>query len=197
MNKKCSMCGHIKPLEHFSKDSRRRDGRIAKCKDCYSLYKNKWAKTPKGWANAVYVNQINNSKRRGHTPPSYSKKELLDWAFSNNLESLLHNWESNDFDPLLRPSVDRINESYGYTLNNIRLVTWQQNHERNSQEVLEGKPTPRTRRCRKLSLDGQVLAEYPSVSEAARCNGLRRSAISNVCTGRKNKTGGFRWEHIH
>lgn len=34
MTKRCSKCGEVKPLEEFSRDSRRRDGRRSACKMC-------------------------------------------------------------------------------------------------------------------------------------------------------------------
>jgi hypothetical protein len=195
--KTCNTCSTSKPVDEFPHDKRKTQGCASKCKSCTSLYRKQWFTTPKGWASAVYTNQINNSKRRGHSLPTYTTGELLLWAESNNLVSLMNAWALSHYSLEKRPSVDRLNENLGYSLSNIRLVTWQENHERNSFEVFHGKPTPRTRRCRQLTLDGQVVAEYFNVSEAARQNGLRRSAISNVCNGRKHKTGGFQWEHIN
>ena len=192
----CNTCGNEKCLEDFPKDPRKKEGRTHRCKVCSARYRKEWNRTPKGWASAVYTNQVNNSRRRGHTGPAYTKDALLSWAITHGLYTYLHRWAKSGFDPLLRPSVDRLREHERYTLSNIRLVTWKENHERNSQEVIQGKATPRTRRCRQLTLDGQIIAEYHNISEAARQNGLRRSAISNVCNGRKTKTGGFRWEHI-
>ena len=194
--KTCCECNKTQELDAFPCDKRKLDGRASKCKGCYYEYKKQWNRTPKGWANAVYINQVNNSNRRGHHTPAYTKEALLSWAHTHGLQAYLQRWESSGFDPLLRPSVDRIREHQGYDLSNIRLVTWKENHERNSQEVVQGKTTPRTRKCRQLTLNGQIVAEYFNISEAARQTGLRRSAISNVCTGRKTKTGGFRWEHI-
>lgn len=195
--KTCCTCSNQLKLEDFPVESRKADGRASKCKRCYSAYKKEWNRTPKGWVNAVYTNQVNNSRRRGHPRPAYTKEALLSWALTHGLAAYLQQWAASNFDPLLRPSVDRLREHEGYSLSNIRLVTWKENHERNSREVIQGKATPRTRRCRQLTLDGRVVAEYCSISEAARQNGLRRGAISNVCIGRKRKTGGFRWEHVN
>jgi hypothetical protein len=51
------------------------------------------------------------------------------------------------------------------------------------------------------TLDGSLVAEYKSASEAARVNGISRSTICNVCCHRKNDNGyeyktykGFIWK---
>lgn len=53
---------------------------------------------------------------------------------------------------------------------------------------------------RKLSIDGQILGEYPSISEACRQMELVPnkcvSAISACCKGKSNTAFGYRWEYI-
>ena len=42
-----------------------------------------------------------------------------------------------------------------------------------------------------LSLDGEFIAEYPSVKEAERITGITN--ISNCCRGYYQSAGGFKW----
>lgn len=42
--------------------------------------------------------------------------------------------------------------------------------------------------------DGNVVAEYPSMQEAARQTGFCQSCISQVCNGIRKSTGGFFWK---
>lgn len=41
-----------------------------------------------------------------------------------------------------------------------------------------------------FTLDGQLIAEYPSIHEAARQTGFMREHIRDCCTGRRKSTGG-------
>lgn len=46
--KKCHNCGLEKPVEDFSKNASRKDGRNATCKSCYSVYKKEYYKLNDG-----------------------------------------------------------------------------------------------------------------------------------------------------
>ena len=72
----------------------------------------------------LYRRQLKSSIERGHQPPQYTLDELKDWARSqDNCDELFNTWrkteDSND-----APSFDRIDNSKGYTLDNIVLTTW-------------------------------------------------------------------------
>jgi hypothetical protein len=47
----------------------------------------------------------------------------------------------------------------------------------------------------KLSLNGEFIAEYPSLQHAALDNKSSRGAIQNVCSGRTKTASGFKWEY--
>ena len=53
--------------------------------------------------------------------------------------------------------------------------------------------TNHAKRVCQLSLEGKLLAIYPSVSEAARQTGFRQSNISSVINRRMDTTGGYKW----
>ena len=40
--KACTKCGQVKPLEDYSKDKRKPDGRFGACKECEKIRRNKW-----------------------------------------------------------------------------------------------------------------------------------------------------------
>jgi len=68
------------------------------------------------------------SRERGHEPPNFSREQFVSWAISQkNWEVLWVNYQQSSFDRMLRPSVDRLNNSIGYSFRNIRLVTWREN----------------------------------------------------------------------
>jgi hypothetical protein len=47
----------------------------------------------------------------------------------------------------------------------------------------------------KLSLDGEFIAEYPSLQHAALENNTHRGVIQNCCAKRRKTAAGFKWEY--
>lgn len=58
-------------------------------------------------------------------------------------------------------------------------------------EPFEPDKDARKKRVIQYSLDGELLAEYKSVSEASRQTEISKTCISRVCRGERNHTGGF------
>lgn len=48
-----------------------------------------------------------------------------------------------------------------------------------------------------LTLSGEFIKEWPSMSEAARILGLDPSRISACCKGKRNKHGNFKWQYSY
>ena len=48
-----------------------------------------------------------------------------------------------------------------------------------------------------LSLSGEFIREWPSMSEAAKILGLDPSRISACCKGKRNKHGNFKWQYSY
>ncbi|MEL3959422.1 hypothetical protein NST17_19915 [Caldifermentibacillus hisashii] len=44
-----------------------------------------------------------------------------------------------------------------------------------------------------LTLKGEFINEWESMSQASRNTGVRLSGISDVCNGKRNKAGGYKW----
>lgn len=45
------------------------------------------------------------------------------------------------------------------------------------------------------TLDGQLVSEYKSVQEVSRQTGINQAHISDVCLGKRHKTGGYIWRY--
>ena len=95
----------------------------------------KYEKTPKGFLMRLYRNMESRitgiQKLKHHL---YAGKELLsrqdfyDWATSNpDFMPLFQAWEESNYDQRLTPSVDRIDSSKGYTVENMRWLTHSEN----------------------------------------------------------------------
>ena len=134
----------------------------------------------------IYKAQKSNSKQRGHKPPDYSIDILKDWLLKqSNFDTLLLNWLESDLEIDLKPSIDRINEDKGYTISNIRLITWRENYL---------KSRNRSKEVMQISFDGKTINKFKSISEASRITGKYRNGISDCCNGSLICSGGFRWE---
>lgn len=57
-----------------------------------------------------------------------SRQSFYDWSLScKDFNSLYDDWVSSGFDKKLSPSIDRIDTSKGYTLDNMRWLTHSEN----------------------------------------------------------------------
>lgn len=100
----------------------------------------KYEKTKKGFLMRLYRNMTSRitgvQKAKYHL---YQGKELLDkdvfyiWAMNNSIFHILFkNWEDSEYNRKLTPSVDRVDSSKGYNLNNMEWITHSENSKRGS-----------------------------------------------------------------
>jgi hypothetical protein len=62
-----------------------------------------------------------------------SKEDFYAWATNNpEFQALFNVWEASDYDRKLTPSVDRVDSSRGYELDNMEWVTHSENSRRGS-----------------------------------------------------------------
>jgi len=95
---------------------------------------------PRHFFRKMLGTQRNRSKQRGHPPPAYSLDELIDWLKAqNHLTEMWNVYQDSGHSRMLAPSIDRLDDNLPYTLDNIRLVTWQQNCDKASQDRRDGK----------------------------------------------------------
>ena len=195
--KVCFKCSKEKPLSEFYKHKQMLDGHLNKCKECT---KKDTASNPTnygmneyGVVRVMFDSQVQSSKKRGHTPPSYTKEELRDWLYDNNYKELFDTWVSNGHKKDLKPSCDRLDDFKGYSFDNMRLVTWADNKESQNQDILNGVSTS-GRSCKpvlQFNADGELINRYVSFSEARRCMGY--SMEKSLKSGNVDKRG-YCWQ---
>ena len=145
----------------------------------------KYAKTKKGLSTVIYSGQVKHSLERNHPKPSYTKEEFREWLFKNsNFDELYDNWVISDYNKWMKPSVDRIDDSKGYSFDNIRLVTWRENsnnfYKKNDKNVEQ------------YDIYGNFINEFESISIAIKYTGIYN--IKAVCLGKRNTAGGYHWK---
>ena len=103
------------------------------CNKCKST---KYNRSMRGIMNNIYRRQIKNSTKRGHHPPTYTKQELIDYIIKHPMiEGLYNAYVNSKYNSDMIPSIDRIDSSKGYSMDNIQLCTWLENKENNYMDM--------------------------------------------------------------
>lgn len=81
----------------------------------------------------VLINQMWSAIRsrcriKGWPYPTYSKGELTEWLYDNNVEVLFKDFVNSGYEKYKRPSIDRIDDYGLYEFSNMQLITWWENH---------------------------------------------------------------------
>ncbi len=195
--KYCNFCNIEKSTLEFTKRKQSNDGLNFECIDCHKIRAINYLHTKKGIVTRVYATQKRTSKLRKHTPPTYTKKELQEWLFSQEKFHLLFdNWKRLDFQKDYIPSVDRKDDYLGYTISNIQLMTWKQNNRKAHSDRRNGINNKDSIKVVQKTMCGEVVGYYYSAKDAERKTGIFNTNISRCCLGKSIHTGGFKWEQI-
>lgn len=196
--KNCKRCEALKDLSEFSRAASNKDGRNSTCKPCVVDRNREYWRTPKGRISYIFNGQKRSSADRGHPPPTYTQQELTVWALQQGLDNLVLKWAQEGYLKDLAPSVDRLDDNQGYTLTNIRLVTWQENNEKmyTNRKSCE-RITRQNRKVKQLDAHGNVIATYDSIASASRITEITRVNINDVCRKKKHclTAGGYTWQY--
>lgn len=146
--KKCNVCLLEKELIKFNKHPTTKDKRQNQCRDCRNKlqieYRKErggniktilYEKTKKGFLVRCYRNMLSRvsgiQKHKYHlyvNLPILNKEYFYEWSLSNNnFNELFDKWESSNYERKICPSIDRINSTRGYEIDNIRWITFSEN----------------------------------------------------------------------
>lgn len=147
----------------------------------YDLARNR---TLSGCISKIYNAQRQNSKARGHGTLPYNKYQLIDWALKQpETWTIYERWKLSNYDFNLTPSIDRLKDELGYSFDNIRITTWQDNRAKEW-----------TNKYKSITLIDKKTKEefkFNSIKEACEDKNLNPGAVSNVLRGDSKSTGGF------
>lgn len=193
--KRCTKCGDL--TDKFSPNRKRGDGLRSACKQCENKQTKEYHRTKNGLISKIYADQRSNSKHRGHTLPTYTLQELRDWCFSQKIfHELYDSWKESGYKNELIPSCDRTDDSKGYALSRLQLMTWSDNKSKSFADMRSGKLIhgyKPQKSVQQRTLSGKLVKEYVSAHEAQRLTGIHQSNISSVCLGKKSQARGFLW----
>lgn len=136
--KTCIKCGEIKQKQYFRKANNNKSGIYNYCTECFKKSTKIYEKTKTGYLMRIYRNMKSRisgiQKEKYHL---YKNKELLSkedfYKWAENSESfteLFKKYKEYGHERKLAPSVDRIDSSKGYTLDNMEWVTMSENSSR-------------------------------------------------------------------
>ena len=192
--KTCCRCDEEKDLNSFSKCRSYIDGLQYICRSCSSKESRAYRNTKNGLICKIYDSMKRLSISRGNLPPEFTKEKLKDWIFNHhNFEFLFNQWIESGHNKEMTPSCDRTDDYQGYSLDRLRLVTWKENKKKGELDRINGINNKINKSVIQLTLNGDFIAEYHSISQAGRETSADFRMISACCNGKRNKTAGFKW----
>lgn len=166
------------------------------CKPCVNQYAKNRGRSKTGLISRIYNNQRKRSIAKKMELPSYSKYELEAWMFGQEkFHSLFNKWVESDYDYMLVPSVDRIDDYKPYTFSNIQLMTWEENKEKGHEDIRNNKNKKKNKPIIQFSIYGERLNDYDSAMIAEHSTGIAHENIAKVLKGKRKTAGGFIWEY--
>lgn len=189
----CSKCKVEKNIDEFTK---RTNGKYrSECKDCRAEYMRHRKKTKDGLITKIYSSQKINSKKRNHSQPEYTNKQLNKWCKKQKLfHALYDNWVLNNYKINLTPSIDRIDNSIGYSFSNIQLMTWEQNNIKEKNDRKNGIDNRTNKAVLQYDKKLNFMHEYHSIRDASRKTNVHVSNIGMCCNKKRKTAGGFVWK---
>jgi len=209
MKKKCNKCKKHKGLSEYYTDNRAKDKRNGSCKICMKKerkglsteYSRRIVKTKEGLLKRIYHTQCRTSRKRKHPKPKYCKDDFINKSMYNLSFCLVFTeWEESGFDRWLIPSADRIDESLGYSFDNIKWVTWKENDNRQKRserqkEIIRKITESHIIPIQQIDLEGNIVKEWIKGTKEIKEFYKSINNIRAVCRGERNQAYGYKWRY--
>lgn len=117
----------------------------------------------------------------------------------NNVKKEYENVEKTICNNDYVPSIDRLDDNKGYSFDNMRIISWKENREKeyateqhkNVEQIL----TVTRIKVARIDENG-IKTIYQSMSEAGRENNISTSCICECCKGKRRSAKGYRWIYV-
>lgn len=149
----------------------------------------------KRWVvTTIYHWEIHSSIRRWYEKPKYTRTELYEWCIAQDLYHELYGIRKSwGYKKNNKPSIDRINDYKSYTLDNIQLMTCEQNikKEYNNRIIWINNKT----NCEVVWVNVETMEEviFHSAAEATRVLAIDSSSIIKCCHWKRETAWGYKW----
>ena len=178
-----------KPIEDFCLINNR--WRARSCKSCDRFRRRSRLRTVHGLVYGIYHAQLSSSAKRKHDPPKYTMDELRDYITNHTHFARLYDaWVESGYDRRKTPSIDRLDDSMGYSFDNIRLVSWEENMRHAALSRRNGEYGV-TKPIKQYDTIGRFIKMHASISSAARDVGVAIGSIIKIINGDMHATRGF------
>ncbi len=109
-------------------------------------------------------------------------------------KKLYDNWVHSNWDIWLRPSVDRLDNAKGYSFDNIRLVTWLDNWDKDIFKNIKKAYESNRKKVIQMDKDGNIIGRFNSTREVRKL-GFDPTGIARCCRGGVNTSYGYKWKY--
>lgn len=129
MEKKCLRCKLKKSLDEFCKDKKQKDNHNKYCRGCCQKY---YRSLDNHFRQAYLVikQRPKMNKKYINRPLTFTFEEFQ--IFKPQWAELHNAWVHSGYQQALSPSIDRIDNSKGYDLNNIQIITQSENSRKDA-----------------------------------------------------------------
>lgn len=142
--KKCFICGLVKPINDFYTHPQMADGHLNKCKECTKAYikrrdtrdldRKRYRQNPTRYLKHKYY-MIRQRCEGKTTHESYKGRkylpfeEWMEWCdkTQDTFMRLYNNWQKSGYERAKAPSIDRLDNKKGYEKGNLQWITTYEN----------------------------------------------------------------------
>ena len=152
----------------------------------------KYQHSPKGIIVRIYCNQRFNSRKKGRPEPDYTLTELRSkFMGTKSYKNIYAKWVKSGYKKKLTPSLDRIDPMEPYTLENLQVMTWDENNNKGHNEM---RITQGVKIIQK-DMKNNIIKRFRSFADMEEITGFGYSNACSVCRGVRKHAYGFKWSY--
>ena len=157
--------------------------------------------TMTGWFNTHYKRLQQRERTKFGKDLPFDRWELEKWIIDTQYDvfvKLFKDYVDCKYDTDLVPSIDRLDNTKGYSFENMQVITWKNNKEKDwqskeHQDTTHMTKTTKRQVARKLNNE---IKYYESISQASKENNISTSIICECCQGKRKTGKGYRWYYV-